>query len=197
MNFLAHAYLSFGNPDILIGNMIADQVKGKQIELYPEEIQLGIHIHRQIDAFTDKHPVTQDAMKLFHPSAGRYSGAFLDVAYDHFLTKDKENEPDEGWESFANKSYQQISEHKELLPDKFCSMFMYMESENWFYSYRYKWMIERSFERLQQRANYLDDKANVYADFEKHYNDIKDSYDSFFPDLKEFVINLPNQRSSD
>lgn len=190
MNFLAHAYLSFGRPEILIGNMIADQVKGKQIESYPDAIQYGIHIHRQIDSFTDKHPVTQEAMKLFRSSAGRYSGAFLDVAYDHFLARDEDNEPNEGWELFASKSYQQISEFREMLPSQFCSMFMYMESENWFYSYRYKWMIERSFERLQQRASYLDDKANVYADFERNYNEIKDSYETFFPELKDFVLNL-------
>jgi len=29
MNFLAHAYLSFYNPPVLVGNMIADFVKGK------------------------------------------------------------------------------------------------------------------------------------------------------------------------
>lgn len=190
MNFLAHAYLSFENPEILIGNMIADQVKGKQIESYPEGVQQGIHIHRQIDAFTDNHPTTQKAAKLFRASAGRYSGAFLDVAYDHFLAKDECNEPNEGWEDFASKSYQQISKYRELLPSKFCSMFMYMESENWFYNYRYKWMIERSFERLQQRANYLDDNANIYADFEKYYNEIENSYYLFFPELKKFVRDL-------
>ena len=30
MNYLAHAYLSFGDPDILAGNMISDFVKGKK-----------------------------------------------------------------------------------------------------------------------------------------------------------------------
>ena len=30
MNYLAHAYLSFGDPGILTGNMISDFVKGKR-----------------------------------------------------------------------------------------------------------------------------------------------------------------------
>ena len=30
MNYLAHAYLSFGDPDVLTGNMISDFVKGKK-----------------------------------------------------------------------------------------------------------------------------------------------------------------------
>jgi hypothetical protein len=29
MNYLAHAYLSFNEPDILVGNLISDFVKGK------------------------------------------------------------------------------------------------------------------------------------------------------------------------
>src|SRR5579875_2561759 len=43
MNFLAHAYLSFYNPPVLVGNMIADFVKGKKsLNRFPETIQAGI-----------------------------------------------------------------------------------------------------------------------------------------------------------
>ena len=49
MNYLAHAYLSFNDPDILIGNMISDHVKGKKKFDLPEKIQRGITLHRNID----------------------------------------------------------------------------------------------------------------------------------------------------
>jgi acyl carrier protein phosphodiesterase len=42
MNFLAHAYLSFGLEEILVGNFIADFVRGKELEKYPKKVQLGI-----------------------------------------------------------------------------------------------------------------------------------------------------------
>lgn len=35
MNYLAHAYFSFGDPAILTGNMISDYVKGKKQFDYP------------------------------------------------------------------------------------------------------------------------------------------------------------------
>ncbi|MBB4036103.1 acyl carrier protein phosphodiesterase [Dysgonomonas hofstadii] len=187
MNFLAHAYLSFGNPDILVGNMIADLVKGKQIESYPENIQKGIHIHRQIDDFTDKHPITHQTSEVFRTSAGKYAGAFLDVAYDHFLALDEQNTPEGGWHSFSEQSYQQIEQYADILPSKFCTLFMYMRNEDWFYNYRYKWMIERSFDRLKSRASYLDDDAPVFQGFENHYENIKKGYIRFFPELKNFV----------
>ena len=55
MNFLAHAYLSFNEPEIWVGNMISDFVKGQKKLEYPEGIQTGIQIHRNIDEFTDTH----------------------------------------------------------------------------------------------------------------------------------------------
>ena len=30
VNYLAHAYLSFGIPDIVVGNLISDFIKGKK-----------------------------------------------------------------------------------------------------------------------------------------------------------------------
>ena len=65
MNFLAHAYLSFNHPDILVGNMISDFVKGSARFSYPEGVQKGIRIHRDIDRFTDFHPAVKEAKKHF------------------------------------------------------------------------------------------------------------------------------------
>lgn len=190
MNFLAHAYLSFNDPDILVGNLIADLVKGKQIENYSENIRHGIRIHREIDSFTDKHPIIMESKELFQSSAGRYWGSFLDVAYDHFLALDYLQEPTEGWKTFSAHCYKQIELYADVLPPTFISMFMYMKSEDWLYNYRNRSMIELSFERLARRAVYLDNDTPVFADFERHYDEIKASYEAFFPKLKEYVLEI-------
>ena len=57
MNYLAHIFLSGGQPDIMIGNFIADSIKGSKYSAYPTEIQKGILLHRQIDTTTDAHPL--------------------------------------------------------------------------------------------------------------------------------------------
>ena len=57
MNFLAHAYLSFGQEEILVGNLVADFIKGKELRQFSEDIQIGILLHREIDSFTDTHPL--------------------------------------------------------------------------------------------------------------------------------------------
>jgi acyl carrier protein phosphodiesterase len=91
MNYLAHARLSFDQPDILVGNMISDFVKGKKRFDYSEPVQKGITLHRAIDTFTDEHEATKEAKKFFKPVVGLYAGAFMDIVYDHFLATD-ENE---------------------------------------------------------------------------------------------------------
>ena len=68
MNYLAHAYLSFNQQEILVGNMISDFVKGKTKFNYPEGIQKGIALHRAIDEFTDTHPATKEAAAFFRPA---------------------------------------------------------------------------------------------------------------------------------
>jgi acyl carrier protein phosphodiesterase len=194
MNFLAHAYLSFGDPEILIGNMIADMVKGRQIELYPERVQQGIHVHRQIDRFTDIHPVNTEAVNLFRDSAKKYAGVFLDVSYDHFLALDSLNEPSVGWKNFATDCYNTIARYEGLVPPHFSTLFRYMKREDWLYNYRKRSLIKRSFRRLKQRASYLDRSAPVFADFEHHYAELQQSYNAFFPELKEYVEGIKSQQ---
>ena len=88
VNYLAHAYLSFGIPDVVVGNLISDFVKGKKQLEYPDSIRKGITLHRAIDTFTDSHAVTRHAKSYFRGVYGLYSGALIDVAYDHFLAND-------------------------------------------------------------------------------------------------------------
>ncbi len=189
MNYLAHAYLSFNDPEILIGNLIADCVKGKQRYDFPENVQRGIALHRKIDEYTDNHPVIKEIQKLYSLSAGRYNGVFLDVTFDHFLAIDSVNEPPEGWQQFSAWCYRQIDESINDTPEIFRRLFSYMKKENWLYNYRHKWMMQRSFERLAHRAKFLPNSADIYSDFEQNYQQLQDGYGEFFPELKQFVEN--------
>eukprot|EP01136_Pigoraptor_vietnamica_P014363 Opistho-1_new@56461 len=128
MNYLAHAYLSFNHPGILVGNMISDFVKGKKQYDFPDAVQKGIRLHRAIDAFTDQHPATREAKQLFKPAVGAYAGAFIDVVYDHFLAADETELPEPELLLFANRVYTQLAEQQSLLPEKFAGMLPYMTS---------------------------------------------------------------------
>src|SRR5262245_6380679 len=137
MNYLAHAYLSFGNDEILVGNMISDFVKGKAQFNFPPNIQKGITLHRMIDTFTDTHFATKQAKQVFKSAVGLYSGAFVDVVYDHFLARDEKEFSPGGLKNFTEKTYEILNNFTFLLPERFNRMLPFMRTENWLLNYRF------------------------------------------------------------
>ena len=190
MNYLAHAYLSFNKPGILVGNMISDFIKGKKQFDYPPPIQKGIRLHRAIDDFTDTHNVTQQLKSFFRPQYRLYSGAFADVVYDHFLANDSNAFADETvLKEFTGTVYGVLETGLDGLPPFFQQIFPYMKEHDWLYNYRYKWGIEKSFGGLVRRATYLQESEIAFELFNRHYNEMKVCYDEFFPSLKKFAAN--------
>jgi acyl carrier protein phosphodiesterase len=188
MNYLAHAYLSFQQPDILVGNMISDFVKGKTKFAYSAGIQAGIALHREIDNFTDIHPFTREAKEVFRPHYRLYAGALTDVVYDHFLAIDQNEFTATGLEQFTVETYTTLEPYLNGLPEKFQQLFPHMRQYNWLYNYRYNWGIARSLAGVVRRAAYLTESDTAFQLFETHYTHLQHCYQGFFPELKNFVI---------
>jgi acyl carrier protein phosphodiesterase len=187
MNLLAHAYLSFGQPELLVGNMISDYVKGKKQYDYPLGIQQGIRLHRAIDAFTDCHAATARGKAIFKPAVGLYAGAFMDVVYDHFLALDSRIMDEAGWQDFSVSVYASLVDHHSFLPEKFARMLPYMRTQDWLYNYRFTWGIEKSFGGLVRRAAYLTDSTPAYELFLANLPLLADCYYEFFPAVKKMA----------
>jgi acyl carrier protein phosphodiesterase len=188
MNLLAHAHLSFNQPQILVGNMISDYVKGKKQFDYSLTVQKGIRLHRAIDNFTDTHEVTQEVKAFFRPQYRLYAGAFADVVYDHFLANDKAMFlTDDDLQKFAAGVYKTLDDNIELLPGIFKKMLPHMIEHNWLYNYKNKWGIEKSFAGLVKRAAYLTESTVAFEVFNEHYDAIKSFYSIFYPDLKKYA----------
>jgi acyl carrier protein phosphodiesterase len=193
MNFLAHAYLSFNQPEILVGNMISDFVKGKSRFSYSPGIQQGIVLHRQIDAFTDMHEATKEARSFLKPAVGLYSGAFVDVAYDHFLANDISEFSDASLRKKALETYEVLSTSEAFLPPAFRAMLPYMRSQNWLYNYKSIAGTKSSFGGVARRASYLENSDLVFKLFEQHYEALQNCYNAFFPFVKAFSQNQIDQ----
>jgi acyl carrier protein phosphodiesterase len=189
MNYLAHAYLSFNNPDILAGNMISDYVKGKRQFEYSIPVQKGIRLHRFIDEFTDTHAATQELKSFFRPQYRLYSGAFADVVYDHFLANDQlQFATAEDLQQFATTTYHLLDGFTHIFPAPFQRMFPYMKEYDWLYNYKSTRGIEQSFGGLVRRAAYLTESEKAFEIFNRHYASMQVCYDNFFTDLKKFSL---------
>lgn len=187
MNFLAHAYLSFDRPDILVGNMISDFVKGKQKLSFTMGIQKGIALHRDIDSFTDHHPATKAAADLFRPVYRLYGAAFVDVVYDHYLANDTRYFTEETLFDFSQQVYKTLDKQYEVLPPRYQQMLPYMKKQNWLFNYRTRSGIASSFEGVVRRAAYLTDSTAAFDIFQSNFTQLQDLYDQFFPDLRAYA----------
>ncbi len=188
MNFLAHAHLSFNNPQLVVGNMISDFVKGASKYSYPKEIQSGIMLHREIDQFTDRHSATHKAKEIFRGAYRLYSGPIMDIIYDHYLAIDLTIFfSDHSLKEFTQKVYQNLEVERAILPPAFVPIFEYMKNQDWLFHYKEKKGIENSLKGLIRRATYLQESETAYRLFLDHYVFLGDCYREFYPDVKEFA----------
>ena len=186
MNFLAHSYLSFSEEQ-LVGNMIADFVKNRDVSRLPESIQKGIKLHRAIDTFTDAHPLIHEAKAPFRPLVRLYSGAFVDVAFDYFLANDTTENSQREWQEHSREVYAVLRRYEEFLPEVFKKVLDKMQQDDWLYNYRNEWGIEYSFRNVVNKAQFLDKTTNVFPAFLANKDFLCEKYEIFFPEIKSFT----------
>jgi acyl carrier protein phosphodiesterase len=187
MNFLAHAYLSFDHPQILVGNMISDFVKGAAKSTYEKDIRQGIMLHRHIDTYTDRHPAIKKAQEYFRPAFRLYSGPIIDVVFDHYVALEIEKTNPGSLRDFSVNVYQVLEDHKENLPANFLHVMKYMKKDDWLGNYSKMEGIRQSLKGLIMRAAYLNDSAPAYELFMKHYDVLGSHFEEFFPDVKHYA----------
>ena len=186
MNFLAHSYLSFSEEQ-LVGNMIADFVKNRDVARLPESIQKGIKLHRAIDTFTDAHPLIHEAKAPFRPLVRLYSGAFVDVAFDYFLANDTTENSQREWQEHSQRVYAVLRRYEQFLPEVFKKVLDKMQQDDWLYNYRNEWGIEYSFRNVVNKAQFLDKTTNVFPAFLANKDFLREKYEIFFPEIKSFA----------
>jgi acyl carrier protein phosphodiesterase len=191
MNFLAHLYLSGDNTHLMVGNFIGDFIKGRSaLAKFETAIVKGVELHRAIDAFTDTHPVVTQSKNRLRPKYRHYSGVIVDVFYDHFLAKNWNVYHPEPLPVFAERAYKTIGSFDVILPKEVKQMLPYMVRGNWLVNYSQVEGIHRALSGMASRTPYLSKMDEAVGDLEKNYQDFKDEFDLFFPDLAKYCEKL-------
>ena len=187
MNYLAHAYLSFGQDEVLVGNFIGDFVKGKMMNTFPEEVQNGIKLHRAIDKFTDTHPLVRAGQSYLRPKFRHYSTVITDIYFDYYLSKNWGKYSPIPLEDFIQKTFTTLKHYRQLFPDRFANMFQWMVQDNWLLKYGEIKGIEQTFTGMSRRTSF-DSKMEVahLALLEKEA-EFQVIFFAFFEDLETFA----------
>jgi len=187
MNYLAHLYLSGNNHEIMIGNFIADHVKGKQIELFDEEIVKGIKLHRLIDEFTDTHKVVEQSKIRLRSEFGKYSPVIVDVFYDHYLAIKWEQYHHEELSLYADNFYTLLNNNHHRLPIRTQQMIQYMIPQNWLLNYKTIAGINKTLTGMSKRTKFESkmDVAAIYLD--RYYSEFENEFNEYFEELRTYV----------
>lgn len=186
MNFLAHAYLSGNNPDVLFGNFVADGIKGSAVDGYALDIRKGITLHRAIDAFTDNHPIVKQSVKRLQPVFKKYSVVIVDIYYDHFLAKNWTTYSSMELKDFAANIYKLLTKRYNLLPSRTKRALPFMIAQNWLVGYAKLNELHRIFLGMSRRARFNSGMENAVDFLRLHYKEFEQDFTHFFPELKAY-----------
>lgn len=186
MNFLAHLYLSEDNTNIMIGNFIADSVKGNNFTHFHPEIQQGIRLHREIDTFTDAHEIVRISKRRLHKRYGLYAGVVIDIFYDHYLARNWHLYSAIPLALYVHEVYELLQKHFDLLPEKTQHMLPFMIEHNWLYNYQYKEGIERVMNGMNRRTKNRAQMNLAIEDLVALDTEFENDFTMFFKELRTF-----------
>jgi acyl carrier protein phosphodiesterase len=183
MNFLAHLYLSGDSDQVMLGNFIADFVKGQVAESYRRDIYRGILLHREIDFFTDRHRQFTESKRRLWSRHRHYSSVIVDIFYDHFLAKNWQEYSVTPLNYFACSVYSTMQRFDTLLPQKAKQVLPRMIADNWLVNYGKIEGISRAMQGMARRASFKSEMARAIDDLQKDYEKFENDFREFFPEL--------------
>lgn len=189
MNFLAHIYLSSDNELLTIGNFAGDGVRGKNYTRFPVAMQAGIQLHREIDTFTDAHPVVRQSTKRLHKNYGHYSGVIVDIFYDHFLAKNWKDYSDIPLADYIDDFYKSLNKHLHVLPERFQKLTPIMIEGNWLLSYATIDGIQLVLDGMNRRTKGRSKMNEATKELKENYSAFENDFTLFFNELIKFSTN--------
>jgi len=186
LNYLAHSVLSFNNPDLIIGNYIADSVIGNRFDGLTPGIIKGITLHRKIDVFTDSHPIFLTSKYRFTKDFGKYNGVLMDIIYDHYLAKNFHLYSDLSLQDYSTGIYQLLNDNHHFLPEPAKRFYQYMTERNVLVNYSSIEGIETVLNHLSHRIRHRYQLDLAIPILKDHYDDLEQEFFAFFEEITAF-----------
>jgi acyl carrier protein phosphodiesterase len=204
MNHLAHFFLSGDNEDLAIGNFVADFISNRELPQFTEGVKRGIMLHREIDAFTDAHPVVKQSTKRLHPFHHKYSPVIVDIYYDFLLAKNWKKyaigdpfptksgfRTSTVWNAdlrnFVDQIYNLLTTRHLELPLKLRNRLSRMIADDWLMRYSTYEGLHRAFLMIEKHAAFPGNFGNAATHLEMYLEAFDAEFNAFFPDLQKHV----------
>ncbi|MCH3883285.1 MULTISPECIES: ACP phosphodiesterase [Tenacibaculum] len=170
----------------MIGNFIADHIRGNKYEMYSKEIQQGIFLHREIDTFTDAHPIVRKSKRRLHERYGHYDGVIIDIFYDHFLARNWDNYSTIPLEVYTQSVYNLFEKESDNLPEKSQQFIKYMIEYDILFNYKLEEGIQQVLNGMNSRTKGKSQMNLAIEDLQLYNKELEEDFTIFFEDLRNF-----------
>jgi acyl carrier protein phosphodiesterase len=200
MNFLAHIYLSGKKPGVKLGNFIGDWVKGKSYTEFPSDIQTGVLMHRDIDTYTDKHPVIKKSAARVKDIYNRYAGIVIDILYDHLLAAHWDSFSRIPLQRFASGFYAILLSHYYILPKTVKDITFKLILSNRLVTYRKKEGLRNALSVMAGYTSLPDRGDQMLQHLDEQYHLYVEEFYTFFAEIMKYIeqkyeVELPELKS--
>ncbi len=190
MNFLAHLHLASLADSSLLGNLLADFVRGNPDGLYSDTIVSGIRMHRRVDVMTDSLPEVKIARGYFRAEFRRVAPITLDVVWDHFLSRHWELlVPSVSLEDFIDQCQQEIEPQLPDMPERFQNLNAWLWPERWMQRYAALPFIGNVLTGMASRRPKLSALEGSFHDLELNYDALEQLFWQFYPQMMQQAKN--------
>ena len=117
MNHLAHFVLCPDDDEARAGTLIADFSRGADLGAFSPGIELGIRLHRRIDALVDSSAEVIALKPLVDAPLRRYAGILFDVFFDYALIRTWQPASFGPLPQFTSAIYSSLARTQALTPE--------------------------------------------------------------------------------
>jgi len=189
MNWLAHMYLARHSDAAMLGALLGDFAFGSSgLERFGAEEHREVLLHRQVDRYTDTHPVVTALRAAFPEGQRRYAGIALDVYFDHLLARDWPRWSDLPLDAFTARAYAILQRRHDELPARLQAIAPSIRTHDWLGSYAQRASVDRAITRIATRLSRNGDRlVACVAQLHALEDEAEAAFDRFFPALIGFV----------
>jgi acyl carrier protein phosphodiesterase len=197
VNHLAHLALAARAPGgqytdplddaLLVGGFLGDFVKGPMRGERPARIELGIRLHRAIDAQTARDPDILRSVERFGPALRRLAPIFVDILGDHLLARRFEQHHGQTLDDFSATAFASLRRHRAWLPDDARLLGDRLEAWDGLVAYRGTDVVERGFVRITERLRHSGMARDAIACLHAQLPALDDDFARYYPRLVEFA----------
>ncbi|ART78738.1 acyl carrier protein phosphodiesterase [Oceanisphaera avium] len=186
MNYLAHLHLADISHTSLPGALLGEYAKGQIDERLTPELRLGVRLHRQIDSFTDAHPLHKGEVQALPAPYRRYGGIIMDMMFDHFLARYWSHYHSQPLTEFIAYAHQQLTPSPQW-PNAMVRLVHAMQRYQLLASYQTLEGINLALARIDMRFRKPSPLPHCMPLLESHYSQMEQAFVGFYPQLMAFV----------